>query len=242
MLKFSLDNKVILITGGTGSFGQSFVKKVIEYFSPKKLIVFSRDELKQSEMQLKYSKDYMRYFIGDVRDLSRLEEACMGVDYVVHAAAIKQVPVAEYNPTECIRTNIGGAENIIKASIKSGVKAVIALSIVFLARELLVSGFSKSSTTLAKPWLMAFFFGLLHGLGFAGALREIGLPEDSFWSSLLLFNLGIEFGQILVVGLLACLTWLLTQIKFRQRGITYASWIVGMVAAYWTIDRTLLLI
>ncbi|MAN69910.1 MAG: hypothetical protein CMP88_10565 [Gammaproteobacteria bacterium] len=122
------------------------------------------------------------------------------------------------------------------------IEAVIALSIVFLARELLVSGASKSSMTLAKPWLMAFFFGLLHGLGFAGALREIGLPDDSFWSSLLLFNIGIEFGQLMVIAILAGLTWLLAQIKFRQQGISYASWIVGMVAAYWTIDRTLLLI
>ena len=96
--------------------------------------------------------------------------------------------------------------------------------------------------TLAKPWLMAFFFGLLHGLGFAGALREIGLPEDSFWSSLLLFNIGIELGQLMVIAILAGLTWLLAQIKFRQQGISYASWIVGMVAAYWTIDRTLLLV
>ena len=122
------------------------------------------------------------------------------------------------------------------------IEAVIALSIVFLARELLVSGASKSSMTLAKPWLMAFFFGLLHGLGFAGALREIGLPEDSFWSSLLLFNIGIELGQLMVIAILAGLTWLLAQIKFRQQGISYASWIVGMVAAYWTIGRTLLLI
>ena len=127
--------------------------------------------------------------------------------------------------------------------LKQGpVEAVIALSIVFLARELLLSNPKQSSLTLTRPWLMAFFFGLLHGLGFAGALREIGLPEDTFWSSLLLFNIGIEIGQLLVIAILASITWLLTKLEYKKTGILYASWLVGMVAAYWTIDRTLLLI
>jgi len=127
--------------------------------------------------------------------------------------------------------------------LKQGpVEAVIALSIVFLARELLLSNPNQSSLTLTKPWLVAFFFGLLHGLGFAGALREIGLPDDTFWSSLLLFNVGIEVGQLLVIAILSAITWFLAKLEYKKSGIIYASWIVGMVAAYWTIDRTLLLI
>ncbi|MBU1638836.1 UDP-N-acetylglucosamine 4,6-dehydratase (inverting) [bacterium] len=126
-----LNNKVILITGGTGSFGQRFVQRVLEAYSPKRLIVFSRDELKQFEMHQRFSEaEYpcIRYFIGDVRDRQRLYRAFAGVDYVVHAAAIKQVPAAEYNPIEAIKTNIGGAENVIDAAIDCGVKKVIALS------------------------------------------------------------------------------------------------------------------
>ena len=89
---------------------------------------------------------------------------------------------------------------------------------------------------------MAFFFGLLHGLGFAGALRELGLPQDAFWSSLLLFNIGIEIGQLLVIATLSGIVWVLSKIEFKKQGVLYTSWVVGMVAAYWTIDRTLLLI
>jgi UDP-N-acetylglucosamine 4,6-dehydratase/5-epimerase len=126
-----LNNKSILITGGTGSFGQRFVKRVLEAYSPKRLIIFSRDELKQFEMHQVFSESVypcLRYFIGDVRDRQRLYRAFAGVDYVVHAAAIKQVPAAEYNPIEAIRTNIYGAENVIDAAIDCGVKKVIALS------------------------------------------------------------------------------------------------------------------
>jgi len=122
------NNKSILITGGTGSFGKKIIKVLLEKYSPKKIIVFSRDELKQFEMQQVFNESCMRYFIGDVRDLSRLEEAMNEVDYVIHAAAMKQVPAAEYNPMECIKTNIHGAENVIKAAIKNNVKKVIALS------------------------------------------------------------------------------------------------------------------
>lgn len=126
-----LNNKNVLITGGTGSFGQAFVRMVLLRFKPHKLIVFSRDELKQYEMaQVFPDTTYpcMRYFIGDVRDADRLEMAMRDVDIVIHAAALKHVPAAEYNPFECIRTNVHGAENVVKAAIRSGVSKVVALS------------------------------------------------------------------------------------------------------------------
>jgi len=122
------DNKTILITGGTGSFGKKYVKTILERYRPKKLIIYSRDELKQYEMEQTYNADCMRYFIGDVRDRERLVQAMQGVDYVIHAAALKQVPAAEYNPTECIKTNIYGAENVIHAALRNDVHKVIALS------------------------------------------------------------------------------------------------------------------
>jgi len=122
------DNSVILITGGTGSFGKKYTKTLLERYSPKKIIIYSRDELKQFEMQQVFNQDCMRYFIGDVRDAERLRQAMNGVDYVIHAAALKQVPAAEYNPTECIKTNIHGAENVIQAAIENDVRKVIALS------------------------------------------------------------------------------------------------------------------
>jgi UDP-N-acetylglucosamine 4,6-dehydratase len=121
----------ILITGGTGSFGKAFVKHIVNNYKPKKLIVFSRDELKQYEMQQDFPDtkyECMRYFLGDVRDLERLKQAFNGVDFVIHAAALKHVPAAEYNPFECIKTNIMGGENVINAAIYNGVKRVIALS------------------------------------------------------------------------------------------------------------------
>ena len=120
----------VLVTGGTGSFGKKFIKTVLNRYRPRRVIVFSRDELKQFEMSQsqEYSGPEMRYFIGDVRDRDRLRQAMQGVDYVVHAAALKQVPAAEYNPMECIKTNVHGAENVIAAAIEAGVKKVIALS------------------------------------------------------------------------------------------------------------------
>ena len=118
----------ILITGGTGSFGKKYTKILLERYKPKRIIIFSRDELKQFEMQQEFNDPCMRYFIGDVRDQERLNQAMDGVDYVIHAAALKQVPAAEYNPMECIKTNIHGAENVIKASIANDVKKIIALS------------------------------------------------------------------------------------------------------------------
>lgn len=122
------NNKTILITGGTGSFGKSLIQNLLKNYKCKKIIIFSRDELKQHNLKKIFPSDKLRFFIGDVRDLSRLKEAMWGCDYVVHAAALKQVDVAEYNPSECIRTNILGAENVIKASIDQKIKKVIALS------------------------------------------------------------------------------------------------------------------
>ena len=121
-------NKTVLITGGTGSFGKKYVKTLLERYSPKKIIIYSRDELKQFEMQQDYTQECMRYFIGDVRDRERLTQAMNGVDFVIHAAALKQVPAAEYNPMECIKTNIHGAENVISAALANEVEKVIALS------------------------------------------------------------------------------------------------------------------
>lgn len=123
------NNSTILITGGTGSFGNRFAEMTLQKFNPKKLIIFSRDEMKQWEMSKKYVDDErIRFFIGDVRDRERLYRALTGVDYVVHAAATKIVPTAEYNPFECIKTNINGAMNIVDAAIDNGVKQVVALS------------------------------------------------------------------------------------------------------------------
>lgn len=124
-----LTNSTILVTGGTGSFGNTFIPLTLERFSPKKIIVFSRDEMKQWEMAKKFQGDKrVRFFIGDVRDKERLYRALDGVDYVVHAAATKIVPTAEYNPFECVKTNINGAMNLIDACIDKGVKRVVALS------------------------------------------------------------------------------------------------------------------
>lgn len=122
------NNKSILITGGTGSFGHQYVRTLLALYRPKRLIILSRDELKQYEMQQEFNDPCMRYFIGDVRDADRLQQAFKDVDYVIHAAALKQVPAAEYNPMECIKTNIHGAENVIRAAIANNVSKVIALS------------------------------------------------------------------------------------------------------------------
>ena len=122
------NDKSILITGGTGSFGRRYVKTLLERHQPKKLIIYSRDELKQYEMAQDFPQSCMRYFLGDVRDRDRLVQAMNGVDFVIHAAALKQVPAAEYNPMECVKTNIHGAENVIHASLANNVEKVVALS------------------------------------------------------------------------------------------------------------------
>lgn len=123
-----LKDKVVLVTGGTGSFGRAFVSKVLQDDEVSKIIVFSRDELKQFEMAEKVNSPKLRYFLGDVRDYQRLLRATDGVDYIVHAAAMKQIPASEYNPMEAIKTNVLGAENIVNASIENGIQKVVALS------------------------------------------------------------------------------------------------------------------
>ena len=124
-----LNNKSILITGGTGSFGQEFIATILEKYEINRIVIYSRDELKQFEMQQKFNNNkILRFFIGDVRDVDRLTEAMRGIDIVIHGAALKQVPAAEYNPMECIKTNIHGAENVIKAALQNDVDRVIALS------------------------------------------------------------------------------------------------------------------
>ena len=122
------DNKSILITGGTGSFGKKYTEILLAKYRPSRIVIFSRDELKQFEMQQVYNDPCIRYFIGDVRDRERMVQASRDVDYIIHAAALKQVPAAEYNPVECIKTNIDGAQNVIHAAIENKVSRVIALS------------------------------------------------------------------------------------------------------------------
>ncbi len=124
----NLDNKVVFVTGGTGSFGRAFIKRTLEKAKPKKIIIFSRDEWKQSEMAKEFAHPCLRWFIGDVRDRNRLFRGMEGADIVIHAAALKQIPVCEYNPFEAIKTNVIGAENVIDAAIDLGVKQVVALS------------------------------------------------------------------------------------------------------------------
>ncbi|MGA1824434.1 MAG: UDP-N-acetylglucosamine 4,6-dehydratase (inverting) [bacterium] len=122
------NGKDILITGGTGSFGKKCTEIILEKFKPNRLIIYSRDELKQYEMRQRFNSSCMRYFIGDVREYKRVKRAMRNVDYVIHAAALKQVPTAEYNPIECVRTNVTGAENVIDAAIENNVRKIIALS------------------------------------------------------------------------------------------------------------------
>lgn len=122
------NDKAILITGGTGSFGKKCVQMLLKNYKPKRIVVFSRDELKQFEMEQEFNGPEMRYFIGDVRDLERLKQAMRGIDYVIHAAALKHVTAAEYNPMECIKTNVNGAQNVILAALANEVEKVIALS------------------------------------------------------------------------------------------------------------------
>ncbi len=137
------DDKNILITGGTGSFGKKYVQTLLKRYKPRKIIVYSRDELKQYEMQQTFNAPQMRYLIGDVRDGHRLAVAMEGVDYVIHAAALKQVPAAEYNPLECIKTNVDGAQNVITAALHNNVTKVIALSTDKAANPINLYGASK---------------------------------------------------------------------------------------------------
>jgi len=139
----NLDGKSVLVTGGTGSFGRKFVEAMLGSFKPARLVVFSRDEHKQDEMAQQFNQDCMRYFLGDVRDAERLVQAMRGIEYVIHAAALKQVPAAEYNPMECIRTNVNGAENVIRAALANNVQQVIALSTDKAANPINLYGASK---------------------------------------------------------------------------------------------------
>lgn len=145
-LTTDLNGHSILVTGGTGSFGKRFIKTAVERYKPARLIVYSRDEMKQYEMAMELPTakyPFLRYFIGDIRDASRLEMAMRGVDTVIHAAALKHVPIAEYNPFECIATNVHGAENLVNAAIRSGVRRVIALSTDKAANPINLYGASK---------------------------------------------------------------------------------------------------
>ena len=159
-LSEDLSGASVLITGGTGSFGKHLAERLLAAYKPRRVIVFSRDELKQSEMQERApfaGHPAMRYFIGDVRDEQRLEMALRGVDVVVHAAAMKQVPTAEYNPFECIRTNVFGAENIVRAAMRTGVQKVIALSTDKAANPVNLYGASKLASDkifVAAKWLV----------------------------------------------------------------------------------------
>lgn len=137
------DQRSVLITGGTGSFGKKFVGGLLKNFKPRRVVVYSRDELKQYEMQQEFDQPEMRYFIGDVRDGERLRTAMKGIDFVIHAAALKQVPAAEYNPMECIKTNIHGAENVIQAALEANVEKVIALSTDKAAQPINLYGATK---------------------------------------------------------------------------------------------------
>ena len=141
--EFSLAGKTVLITGGTGSFGNAFVRRVLETQPPQRLVVYSRDELKQYEMEQQFRHPALRFFIGDVRDADRLRTAMAGIDVVIHAAALKHVPAAEYNPWECIKTNVVGAQNVIDAALANGVQKVIALSTDKAANPINLYGASK---------------------------------------------------------------------------------------------------
>jgi UDP-N-acetylglucosamine 4,6-dehydratase/5-epimerase len=159
-MTLNFNDKVILVTGGTGSFGQKFVETLIMQHRPRKVIIFSRDEAKQFDMQEKVpfrDAPNLRFFIGDVRDVARLEMAFREVDYVIHAAALKQIPTAEYNPFECIRTNVHGAENVVTAAIRCGVERVIALSTDKAANPINLYGASKLASDkifVAAKWLV----------------------------------------------------------------------------------------
>lgn len=137
------NGKTILVTGGAGSFGKRFVKTVCKRYDPKKVIVYSRDEAKHFELQAEFTAPSLRMFIGDVRDASRLNQAMRGVDFVVHAAALKQVPAAEYNPMECLKTNVHGAENVINAALANDVPKIVALSTDKAANPINLYGASK---------------------------------------------------------------------------------------------------
>lgn len=192
-LKALFNDASILVTGGTGSFGKQFVKEVLNRFKPRRLIIFSRDELKQYEMEKVFSEaahPCIRYFIGDVRDRERLRMAMRGVDYVVHAAALKHVPAAEYNPTECIHTNVLGAENIVMTAMEAGVKKLIGLSTDKAASPINLYGASK----LASDKIMVAANNLSGGNGCRFAVVRYGNVVGSRGSVVPFFQSLIDNG------------------------------------------------
>ncbi|MCJ9729125.1 UDP-N-acetylglucosamine 4,6-dehydratase (inverting) [Bradyrhizobium sp. PRIMUS42] len=184
------NQKAILITGGTGSFGKKFVGRLLKDFKPRRVVVYSRDELKQYEMQQEYDQPAMRYFIGDVRDGERLRTAMEGIDFVVHAAALKQVPAAEYNPMECIKTNVHGAENVIQAALAADVEKVIALSTDKAAQPINLYG----ATKLASDKLFIAANNMAGGHRTAFAVVRYGNVVGSRGSIVPLFNKLIAAG------------------------------------------------
>lgn len=190
---YDLNGKSILVTGATGSFGQLFVRTVLQRYKPRRLIIFSRDELKQYEMALHLSPQQypcLRYFIGDVRDPDRLDMAFRGIDVVVHAAALKQVPTAEYNPFECIQTNVIGAENVVRAALRNGVKRVIALSTDKAANPINLYGASK----LASDKIFVAANNLSGSIGTTFAVVRYGNVMGSRGSVIPLFRKLIDEG------------------------------------------------
>ena len=185
------DNKNILISGGTGSFGKQYTKTLLANFKPNKIIIYSRDELKQFEMAKEYDDPCMRYFIGDVRDEKRLDQAMNGVDFVIHAAALKHVPIAEYNPMECIKTNIMGAQNVIDASINNGATKVIALSTDKAANPINLYG----ATKLASDKLFVAANNVAGGHKTRFAVVRYGNVVGSRGSVIHTFNKIIESGS-----------------------------------------------
>ncbi|MDA9421462.1 UDP-N-acetylglucosamine 4,6-dehydratase (inverting) [Bradyrhizobium sp. CCBAU 53380] len=184
------NQKAILITGGTGSFGKKFVGRLLKDFKPRRVVVYSRDELKQYEMQQEFDQPAMRYFIGDVRDGERLRTAMEGIDFVVHAAALKQVPAAEYNPMECIKTNVHGAENVIQAALAADVEKVIALSTDKAAQPINLYG----ATKLASDKLFIAANNMVGGHRTAFAVVRYGNVVGSRGSIVPLFNKLIAAG------------------------------------------------
>ena len=185
------NNKNILITGGTGSFGKNFAKYVLNNYTPRKIIIFSRDELKQYEMQQEINSTSMRFFLGDVRDKERLQRALEGVDFVIHAAAMKQVPASEYNPMECIKTNIIGAQNIVEASLNLKIKKIIALSTDKAANPINLYGATKlcsdklfvsAQNTVGKKKLKFSVVRYGNVMGSRGSVLPIFLKSKKKWN------------------------------------------------------------
>lgn len=185
------DGKNILVTGGTGSFGRHFIREVLKHYKPARVIVFSRDELKQYEMAQEFTDKAMRFFIGDVRDKSRLRTAFVDVDFVVHAAALKHVSAAEYNPMECIKTNVLGGQNVIEAAIEQKVKKVVALSTDKAANPINLYGASKLASD--KLFVAANNIAGRHGTRFS--VVRYGNVAGSRGSVLQLFDKLVKEGN-----------------------------------------------